>query len=114
MALQKIVNWCVTPLYYKVHNVPLFRDKAQIEVVYWHSKADHDAGMPFVGAEQYTVVDVAEQLDTDNNIIAPAKPAFTDYLNNTTLLESGNSPFKNAYFYIKTLPEFQNATDVDL
>lgn len=127
MALLKTVELGGVTLnkIYRVDSCFPFRNLAKMELVYWYiSNADLAANnypqpvngvhVGFDGAEQYTAVDIAEQLDAEGNVSAPAITAYTDYFSNAVLIADGNSPFKNAYEYVKTLPEFAGATGVDV
>lgn len=120
MPLQKTVSIGPANLdfYYKVHNCCLFRDSAKVEITYWYSRDDYIAGVPFAGAEQYTAVDIEEQRNDANEVIVEAVTAYTDYFDAPVTFEEGLTPrqvlFKRGYVYLKTLPEFANATDVDV
>ncbi len=116
MPLQKTVSVGPANLdfYYKVHNCCLFRDSAKVEVVYWYSRDDYIAGVPFVNAAQYIAIDIEEQRNDANEVIVEAVTSFTDYFANTAILPENQSAFKNAYLYLKTLPDFATATNVDV
>ncbi len=127
MALLKTVELGGKTLnrVYRVDSCFPFRNMAKMEFVFWYISDEDLAAnnypqpvngvhVDFDGAEQYVAIDVEEQIDNEGNVVSPAKTSYTDYFSNSVLIAEDNSPFKNAYEYAKTLPEFAGAQDVDL
>ena len=117
MALQKIndVGGVNVNFYYVVHSCPLEWNSATIRVAYWWCRDDCVVrNLPPKGFLTFTARNRPARLDGNGNVLEAAITTFNTYFANDVLLQAGNSPRKNAYLYLKTLPEFATATDIDV
>lgn len=124
MAIQKKIDFYATGLpceIWRIDNVPIFRDRALVNVAGWLNKEHFDSDVNkknHIQAKQFIVENkpqVLEEKDENGDVViayqAPCTD-FTDYFGNTVLIQSDESPLANSYKYLMTLPEFEGGKEI--
>ena len=117
MALQKAIednNTGIEFNYWRLGNVIIFHDRkiCKIEILGYVNRDRYLADKTKFIARQYDVVNTPSYgegenfVDAVNNYDTYYAPMMLDALN--------MNPQKQAYLYLKTLPDFDTATDVDV
>lgn len=119
MALQIAIednNTGVEFSYWRLGNVILFHDRkvCKIEILGFVNRDRYLVDKTKFIARQYDVVNIPAIEATENTPAVAAINNYDDYFAPVILDAEGLNPQKQAYLYLKTLPEFTNAIDVDL
>lgn len=117
MALQIAIednNTGVDFNYWRLGNVILFHDRkiCKVEILGFLNRDKYLANPSKFITRQYDVVNTPASGEGENFVEAVNN--YDTYFSASVLNALGMNPQKQAYLYLKTLPEFESATDIDV
>ena len=117
MALQIAIedpNTGIEFNYWRLGNVILFHDRkiCKIEILGFVNRDRYLVDKTKFIARQYDVLNIPAYGEGED--ATEAVNNYNDYFAPEVLDAEGLNPQKQAYLYLKTLPDFATATDVDL